>query len=36
VKYLGHPQLTGSVHDRIAVMEPNPSDFRLAQLAQNR
>jgi hypothetical protein len=22
VKYLGNPQLTGSVHDRIAVMEP--------------
>jgi hypothetical protein len=30
VKYLGNPQLTGSIHDRIAVMEPNPSDFRLS------
>jgi hypothetical protein len=30
VKYLGNPQLTGSVHDRIAVMEPNPGDFRLS------
>jgi hypothetical protein len=30
IKYLGNPLLTGSVHDRIAVMEPNPSDFRLA------
>jgi SIR2-like domain len=30
IKYLGNPQLTGSIHDRVAVMEPNPSDFRLA------
>jgi hypothetical protein len=30
IKYLGNPQLTGPVHDRIAVMEPNASDFRLA------
>jgi hypothetical protein len=30
VKYPGNPQFTGSVHDRIAVMEPNPSDFRLS------
>jgi SIR2-like protein len=30
VKYLGNPQLTGSIHDRIAPMEPNPSDFRLS------
>jgi SIR2-like domain len=30
VKYLGNPELTGSVHDRIAIMEPNPSDFRLS------
>jgi hypothetical protein len=29
VKYLGNPQLTGSVYDRIAVMEPNPSDFQM-------
>jgi SIR2-like domain len=29
IKYLGNPQITGSVHDRMAVMEPNPSDFRL-------
>jgi hypothetical protein len=29
IKYLGNPQLTGSVHDRIAVMEPNPSDFEM-------
>jgi hypothetical protein len=28
-KHLGNAQLTGSVHDRIAVMEPNPSDFKL-------
>jgi hypothetical protein len=30
LKLLGNPQLTGSPHDRIAVMEPNPSDFKLA------
>jgi hypothetical protein len=30
LKYLGSPQLTGSVHDRIGAMEPNPSDFRIA------
>lgn len=30
LKLLGNPQLTGSVHDRIAVMEPNPTDFKLA------
>jgi hypothetical protein len=30
VKYLGNPQFTGSIHDRIAIMEPNPSEFRLS------
>jgi hypothetical protein len=30
LKYLGQPRLTGSLHDRIAIMEPNPSDFKLA------
>jgi hypothetical protein len=29
IKYLGSPQLTGSVYDRIAVMEPNPGDFQM-------
>jgi hypothetical protein len=29
VKYLGNPQFSGSVYDRIAVMEPNPSDFQM-------
>jgi hypothetical protein len=35
IKYLGNPQLTGPVHDRIAVMEPNASDFRLAPGVQS-
>jgi hypothetical protein len=30
LKYLGNFQPTGGLHDRIAVMEPNPSDFKLA------
>jgi hypothetical protein len=34
VKYLGNPQFTGSVHDRIAIMEPNPSDFQLSPSVQ--
>jgi hypothetical protein len=29
IKYLGSPQLTGSVYDRIAVMEPSPGDFQM-------
>jgi hypothetical protein len=29
LKLLGNPILTGSIHDRIAPMEPNPSDFKL-------
>jgi len=29
IKYLGSPQLTGSVYDRIAVMELNPGDFQM-------
>jgi hypothetical protein len=34
LKYSGNFTPTGSVHDRIALMEPNPSDFRLSPSAQ--
>jgi hypothetical protein len=34
MKFLNTQHMTGSVHDRIAVMEPNPSDFRLSSMVQ--
>jgi hypothetical protein len=34
LKYLGNFRPTGSMHDRIATTEPNPSEFRLAPGAQ--
>ena len=30
LKLLGNPTFTGSVHDRIAPLEPNPGEFKLA------
>jgi hypothetical protein len=30
LKLMGNSPITGSIHDRIAAMEPNPTDFRLS------